>query len=201
MHEALRKYINKYASVEISDEDFEKIKNRFISKHFRKNQYLLQEGEVCKYVAFIVKGAFRQYTIDQKGITHIVNLSTENWWIGDRESFTMLTPADYNIDAVEDSDVLLLTKANFQELVSTVPVFVAVLSTMDHNNQIATQKRINAAISFSAEERYLNLLATNPALIQRFPQNMIASFLGVSPETISRIRKKNASIKGLFLSY
>lgn len=140
-----------------------------------------------------MKGALRQYSIDQKGVEHIVHLYTENWWVGDRESFTMLTPSNYNIDAVEDSDVLLLTKANFQELVNTVPVFVSVLSTMDYNYQIATQKRINAAISFSAEERYLNLLATNPALLQRFPQNMIASFLGVSPETISRIRKKTHS--------
>lgn len=190
MQEELRDFINKYASVEISDADFGRIENKFIAKHFRKNQYLLQEGDVSKYFTFIVKGAFRQYTIDKKGVEHIVTLATENWCIGDRESFTMLTPSNYNIEAVEDSDVLLLTKADFQELVNTEPVFVAVLSTMDYNNQIATQKRIHAAISFSAEERYLNLLATNPALLQRFPQTMIASFLGVSPETISRIRKK-----------
>ncbi|MBC7887418.1 MAG: Crp/Fnr family transcriptional regulator [Ferruginibacter sp.] len=190
MHEALRKYINKYASTEIGDDDFELIKNKFTAKHFRKNQYLLQEGEVCKYVSFIVKGAIRQYSIDQKGIEHIVSLCTENWWVGDRESFTMLTPSKYNIDAVEDADVLLLTKADFQELVGTAPFFVASLSAMDYNYQIAAQERIHAAISFSAEERYLNLLANNPALLQRFPQTMIASFLGVSPETISRIRKK-----------
>ncbi len=113
----------------------------------------------------------RQYTIDQKGIEHIVNLCTENWWVGDRESFTKLTPSIYNIDAVENTDVLLLTKTNFDALVSNAPVFLTVLSTMDYNNQIATQKRINAAISLAAEERYLNLLETNPALVQRFPQN------------------------------
>ncbi|MBC7829744.1 MAG: Crp/Fnr family transcriptional regulator [Chitinophagaceae bacterium] len=190
MQEALRDYIDKYASVTLSDDEFERIRDKFTSKHFRKNQFLLQEGDVCKYSIFIVKGALRQYTVDKKGIEHIVNLCTENWWVGDRESFTMLSPSIYNIDAVEDTDVLLLTKANFQELMSTEPVFVTVLSTMDYNNQIATQKRINSAISLSAEERYLNLLANNPALLQRFPQNMIASFLGVSPETISRIRKK-----------
>lgn len=176
--------------MEISDDDFELIRNKFTAKHFRKNQYLLQEGEVCKYAIFIVKGALRQYSIDQKGVEHIVNLCTENWWVGDRESFTMLTPSRYNIDAVEDSDVLLLTKADFQELVSTAPIFVSVLSTMDYHHQVASQERINSAISLSAEERYFKLLATNPALIQRFPQTMIASFLGVSPETISRIRKK-----------
>lgn len=113
---ALRNYINKYASTEVSDEEFERIENKFTAKHVRKNQYLLQEGEVSKYAIFIVKGALRQYSIDQKGVEHIVNLCIENWWVGDRESFTMLTPSNYNIDAVEDSDVLLITKANFQDL-------------------------------------------------------------------------------------
>ncbi|NIJ54571.1 Crp/Fnr family transcriptional regulator [Dyadobacter arcticus] len=190
MHQELRNYINKYASTEVTDDDFELIKEKFIAKHFRKNQYLLQEGEVSKHAIFVVKGALRQYSVDQKGVEHIVNLCTENWWVGDRESFTMLTPSKYNIEAVEDADVLLLTKAGFGELVDTVPIFVTVLSAMDYNYQIASQERINSAISFSAEERYLNLVATNPALIQRFPQTMIASFLGVSPETISRIRNK-----------
>ncbi len=190
MYDALRTYINKYASTEIADGEFELIKNSFAPKHYRKNQYLLQEGEVCKYSTFIVKGAVRQYTVDQKGIEHIVNLCTENWWVGDRESFTMLTPSIYNIDAVEETDVLLSSKANFMQLENTVPVFSTVLPTMDFKNQVATQKRINAQISFTAEERYLNLLETNPALLQQFPQTMIASYLGVSAETISRIRKK-----------
>jgi CRP-like cAMP-binding protein len=190
MCEALRKYINKYASTEIADDDFEFINNKFITKHFRKNHYLLQEGEVCKYFTFIVKGALRQYSIDKKGVEHVIHLYTENWWVGDRESFTMLTPSKYNIDAVEESDVLMLAKADFHELINTAPLFGSTLSAMDYNYQIASQKRIHSAISFSAEERYLNLLATNPALLQRFPQTMIASFLGVSPETISRIRNK-----------
>lgn len=190
MHEALRKYINQHLSSEIGDGDFEWINNKFTAKHFRKNQYLLQEGEVCKQAVFIVKGALRQYTIDQKGVEHIVHLCTENWWVGDRESFTKLTPSKYNIEAVEDCDVLLLNKENFQQLVNTAPVFVLVLNSMDYNHHIASQERINSAISLSAEERYFNLLKTNPALVQRFPQNMIASYLGVSPETISRIRNK-----------
>lgn len=190
MHEALRKYINQHLSSEIGDGDFEWINDKFTQKHFRKNQYLLQEGEISKHAIFIVKGALRQYSVDQKGIEHIVHLCTENWWVGDRESFTKLTPSKYNIEAVEDSDVLLLNKENFQQLVNTAPFFVLVLNSMDYNHHIASQERINSAISLSAEERYVNLLKTNPALVQRFPQNMIASYLGVSPETISRIRNK-----------
>ena len=133
MQEALRDYIKGFASVEMSDEDFATIIHKFTPKQLRKNQYLLQEGDVCKHVAFIVKGALRQYSIDRKGIEHIVNLCIENWWVGDRESFTMLTPSRYNIDAVEDSELLLLTKADFQDLVSSVPAFVSLLSAMDYN--------------------------------------------------------------------
>lgn len=189
MYETLRHYINKYASTEISDEDFEEIKIKFIPKHYRKGEYLLQEGEVCKFSVFIVKGAVKQYSIDQKGIEHIINLCTENWWVGDRQSFTMLTASPYNITAVEETDVLLLNKQNLDELVNTT-VFAIVFRNMDYNNQVATQKRINSSISLTAEERYQQLVANNPSLLQRFPQNMIASYLGVSPETISRIRNK-----------
>ncbi len=190
MYIRLRDYIAKYAVGDICEDDFELIEKKFTPKHYRKNQYLLQEGDVCKYAIFILKGAVRQYTIDQRGIEHIVNLCIENWWVGDRESFTLLIPSIYTIDAVEDTDVLLLGKTDFEDLVRSSPIFVAVLNTMNYNYQIASQKRINAAISLTAEERYVNLIATNPTFLQRFPQNMIASYLGVSPETISRIRNK-----------
>lgn len=190
MYEILRSFIDKYASAEISDADFQLVKERFTPKHYRKNQYLLQDGEISKHLIFIAKGALRQYSIDAKGVEHIIQLGIENWWMGDRESFTMLTPTPYNIDAVEDTDVLLLNKPGFESLLSTVPLFMAVLNKMDYKNHVATQKRIHAAISFTAEERYLDLAATSPELLQRFPQTMIASYLGVSPETISRIRKK-----------
>ncbi len=189
MYDTLRDYINKYAPSQISDEDFEAIKSKFVPAHYGKNQHLLQEGEVCRLLIFIGRGAVRQYSIDAKGAEHIINLCTENWWVGDRQSFTMLTPTPYNITAVEDTDVLLLSKAHFDELLSTT-ILASVFRNLDYNNQVATLKRINASLSLTAEQRYRQLAEANPDLLQRFPQHMIASFLGVSPETISRVRSK-----------
>src|SRR6478735_9684546 len=107
MHQPLIKYIRSYATTPLTKSEEALIVNTFVPKKIRKRQYFLQEGEVCKYASFIVKGAMRQYSIDDKGVEHIVSLSIENWWAVDRESFTMLTPSVYNIDAWEDTDVLL----------------------------------------------------------------------------------------------
>src|SRR5436190_23056498 len=113
MHDTLIKYINSFATSPLTESEIEVIKQTFIPKKFRKRQYLLQEGEVCKYMAFIVKGAMRQYSVDEKGAEHIVRLAIENWWAGDRESYSMLTPSIYFIDAWEDTDALLITRADF----------------------------------------------------------------------------------------
>src|SRR3989442_15121277 len=113
MHESLIRYINSYISTPLTDSEVELIKNTFVPKKIRKRQYFLQEGEVCKYGGFIVKGAMRQYSVDDKGAEHIVRLFIENWWVADRESYIMLTPSVYNIDAWENTDVLLITRADY----------------------------------------------------------------------------------------
>jgi CRP-like cAMP-binding protein len=193
MHEAIRRYILSYTNEAISDEEYQIIQDAFVPKKIRKRQYLLQEGDVCKHLAFIVHGAMRQYSVDDKGIEHIIHFGIENWWIGDRESFIMLTPSKYNVDAVEDSDVLLLTHEKMQLLSDKIPAFTRTFSVLDQRNFIASQKRIHASISLTAEERYADLAERNPSFLQRFPQNMVASYLGISPETLSRIRKKALS--------
>src|SRR5262245_1990304 len=109
MLEYLHNYIAKYSTTPLTNDGIRMIEESFIPKKFRKRQYLLQEGEVCKYLAFIVKGATRQYSVDEKGAEHILYLSIENWWAGDRESYIMLTPSRYFIDAWEDTDALLIT--------------------------------------------------------------------------------------------
>lgn len=175
--------------MELTEADVELIKEVFVPKKLRKKQYFLQEGEVCKYIAFIVKGAMRQYTVDEKGIEHIVQLAIENWWISDRESFIMLTPSIYNIDAWEDCDLLILTKADATRL-AHIPAAVQALREMDIHHAIAMQKRINAAITLTADKRYAELVKNNPAFLQRFPQHLIASYLGMTKETLSRVRIK-----------
>src|SRR5262245_32753838 len=112
MHEPLIAYIRNYSTTPLSAAEIELIKNAHVPRKLRKRQYLLQAGEVCKYMAFIVRGAMRQYSVDKDGAEHMVRLSLENWWAGDRESFTMLTPSLYNIDAWEDTDTLVITKAD-----------------------------------------------------------------------------------------
>ena len=190
MHDALRAYIEKYASDNISDADFELVKKAFIFKRYKKGQYLLQEGEVCKYSAFILKGSMRQFSVDVKGIEHIIHFGIENWWVGDRESLTMLTPSKYNIDAIEDTEALLITSEDLQQLGDKLPTIEKMINTMNQRNFIASQKRIHDALSLTAEERYLELLKNHPDFLQRFPQTMLASYLGITAETFIRIRKK-----------
>ena len=190
MHEPLTKYINSFAITPLTSNEVELIKNAFVYKKIRKRQYFLQEGEVCKYAAFIVKGAMRQYSVDDKGIEHIVRLSIENWWAVDRESHVMLTPSPYNIDAWEDTDVLLTTRADLLILSNNIPALREMTSKLDERHAFAAQKRLNAAISMTAEKRYSNLVDTYPEFLQRFPQHIIASYLGITKETLSRIRKQ-----------
>ena len=190
MHEPLIKYINSFATTPLTSNEVELIKNTFVYKKIRKRQYLLQEGAVCKYAAFIVKGAMRQYSVDDKGLEHIVRLSIENWWAVDRESYVMLTPSPYNIDAWEDTDALLATRADLLILSNNIPAFREMTRKLDERHAFASQKRLNAAISMTAEQSYSNLVNTYPEFLQRFPQHVIASYLGITKETLSRIRNQ-----------
>lgn len=190
MHEALFKYINGHITAPLKRTEIELVKKAFVPKKIRKKQYLLQEGEVCKYFAFIVKGAMRQYSVDDKGIEHIVALSIENWWAGDRESFVMLTPSIYNIDAWEDTEVLIITRADQLNLFNAVPTLDELSLKLDERHSIATQKRLNDFVSLPAEKRFTHFADTYPEFLQRFPQHVIASYLGITKETLSRVRKQ-----------
>ena len=189
MMKQLFDYINSYAPNGISEDDFEILKGFFIHKKLRKKQYFLQEGDVCKYFGFILKGAMRQYTIDDKGAEHIVQLSVENWWVGDRESWTMFMPSRYCIDAWEDTDLLLLTRADTLEILERFPVFREMTTALDERNNIANQRRITSSISANAEKRYTDFIECYPNLVERFPQHMIASYLGITKDTLSRVKR------------
>jgi len=187
MHESLIHYIGKYSAIPLTEMEIDMIKEIFVPKKIRKRQYFLQEGELCKYGAFIVKGAMCQYTVDDKGVEHIVRLFIENWWVTDRESFLRLTPSAYNIDAWEDCDVLLLTRSDFANRLPSIPAWNETMRKADDNFAIAIQKRM-ASMSLSPEQRYKELINTYPEFLQRFPQHIIASYLGISRETLSRAR-------------
>jgi CRP-like cAMP-binding protein len=188
MYEVLFKYFSRYNATSFTSNETDLIRDRFKPKSFKKRQYFLQEGEVCKHAAFILKGAMRKYRVDEKGEEHIMRLCIENWWVFEHESAMNGTPSDYFIDAWEDSECLLISKNDLIDLQVQIPVISKLMATLESNFAVAMQKRIAAAISLSAEERFHDLERTYPEFLQRFPQHIIASYLGISRETLSRIR-------------
>ncbi len=188
MHESFIRYITSHSTTLLTEKEIEVIKNTFVHKKLRKRQYFLQEGQVCKYLGFIVNGAMRQYSVDDKGMEHIVGLCIENWWTGDRDSYINLTPSVYNIDAWEETDLLVVTRAEQLSYLSLIPALNEMARNLDENFAIATQKRLNAHISMPAEKRYSEFSKSYPEFLQRFPQHIIASYLGITKETLSRIR-------------
>lgn len=129
------------------------------------------------------------YTVNNTGQEHIVRFAIESWWLGDYESYNFGTPSIYQIDVLEDAELLMITNEQLHVLLSAVPAVGVMIAAIDKKAAVATQKRIHSSISLSAEERYNHFAETYPDLIFRFPQGMIASYLGITPETLSRIRK------------
>lgn len=189
--EALFVYIEEKSGKLLSEDDKQLLMVHFKPKKLRKRQYFLQEGDVCKYIAFIVKGSARTFTVDEKGNENILKLALENWWLADFESFYFLTPSRFNIEALEDLEILQTTNAQIEEFLSHIPAFSAMANAINQKYTVANQKRMQAAITYTAEERYEDLAKNYPHFLQRFPQNMIASYLGLSRETLSRLKKNS----------
>jgi len=188
--EVFYNYIQKLSGEILSEEDKIVIETHMKPRKFRKKQYFLQEGDVCKYTGFIVKGSAKTFSVDEEGNENILKLCIENWWLADFESFYQLTPSRYNIEAMEDLEVLQTTNAQVEEFLKPIPAFSAMMEVIKQNNAIANQKRMQSIIRYTAEERYVDFVNNYPHFLQRFPQNVIASYLGLSPETLSRLRKK-----------
>ncbi|RFZ84286.1 Crp/Fnr family transcriptional regulator [Mucilaginibacter terrenus] len=178
--------------ISLTDEELERIRTVSIIKKLRKKQYLLQEGDVWKYDAFVASGCLRTYSVDEKGNEHIIGFAVENWWTGDRESLLTGQPSRFNVDAVEDSVVILFIHTNFEQLCKDIPAFNNMVNAILQRSFVTAQNRIQAALSYTAEEKYLNFVAKYPGFANRIPQSMIASYLGMTPETLSRVRSATA---------
>jgi CRP-like cAMP-binding protein len=176
--------------VPLSVKDIEMLKPYFIHKKVRKRQYILNAGDVCRYITFVENGLLRSFTTDDDGHEHVVQFATEGWWISDVESFISGKDASYNIEALEDSELLHLTRHAMDELLMQLPVMERFFRLLMQNNVVALQRRLIAYMSLSAEEKYLKLMEVAPDIMNRASQQHIASYLSVTPETLSRIRKK-----------
>lgn len=193
MHESFFDYLKKFNSDPLTEEEKAVFKSVLIPSRLRKRQYFLQAGDECKNFAFIIKGAMRRYTVDEKGVEHIDMLAIEDWWMGDRESYALSTPSIYNIEAFEATEMLTLNRPD-SLILRAIPAWCEMLHQLDENNNVANQKRIASSISLSAEKRYIDYAARYPKFILRFPQHFIASYLGITKDTLSRI-KRNLLLK------
>ncbi|HSI69484.1 MAG TPA: Crp/Fnr family transcriptional regulator [Gillisia sp.] len=191
MFDFLFKKVNE--TITISEDEFEFAKTLFIPKKLRKKRFLLQDGDPCKYTIFVEKGLLRSYTIDEKGSEHILQFAMQGWWSADLYSFLTGEPSEYNIEALEDSELLLITKPSWDILLKEVPAFERYFRILIQNNLIVTQHRLMGTFSTTAEERYHKLLEDFPDISQRVPQHMIASYIGITRETLSRIRNQISS--------
>ncbi|WP_240793799.1 Crp/Fnr family transcriptional regulator [Antarcticibacterium arcticum] len=191
MFEFLEKKLKE--NIHISREEFEFAKTMFIPKKLRKKRFLLQDGDPCIYTTFVEKGLLRSFRVDDKGNEHILQFGMQGWWVADLYSFLTGEPSEYNIEALEDSELLLITKSSWDQLLNEVPAFERYFRVLIQNNLIATQRRLMGTMTTTAEERYNSLIRDFPDITQRVPQHMIASYIGVTRETLSRLRSQLAA--------
>ena len=185
--EVLRSYLEARATFAAGDLDA--VRAALLHKHLDAWEFLQRAGDVTRYAAFVASGCLRNYIVDAKGKEHIVQFAPETWWLADSTSLQAGTPSPYFIDAVEDSELLLLDRASHQKLVERVRGYAAAFRTWLQRHAAAKDQRIVSALSASAEERYLEFLKVYSSIAARVPQSMLASYLGMTPETVSRIRK------------
>jgi len=181
-------YDNIQNITDLSDEEWKLCKNSFRPKRMLKRQFLLQEGDVCREIAFIEKGALYSYSVDGKANQHVMQFGFEGWWIADLHSFFTGTPSTLNIEVMEDAELLLIDRSSHEELLEEIPAYERYQRTIMQNAYVALQQRVENALGLTAEEKYARLLERSPEFMNRVPLNLVASYLGMSSETLSRVR-------------
>lgn len=187
MFEVFEKYLREW--VDISDEELQIIRAASIEKKLRKHQSILHDGEVWKINCFITSGCCRLYRFGKDGTDHTLRFGIENWWISDQESYNRGTPSKNNIEALAASTVLIWTKEKWTELTDALPALKLFYEQLLARSYETSQHRIYSLISGSAEEKYVEFQQTYPGVFNKVPLHMVASYVGISRETLSRIRK------------
>ena len=176
----------------LTDEQFHSISANLQFKKVEKGAILLHQGDVCHYSFFVSKGLLRSYTIDEAGKERVIQFAPENWIVSDRSSSYFNEPSELFIDAIEESEIVFIDK-NFIDAVADISVSFREQNNIAlHNHIRQLQKRVNLLLGATAEQRYLDFITIYPSLTLRIPQWMIASYLGITPETLSRVRKELA---------
>jgi CRP-like cAMP-binding protein len=184
-------YIQEQAG--LTDAEVELIYATALKRSLRRKEAILQQGDICRYKVFVVKGLLRIYRTKEDGSEYILQFSPENNWNVEPESYDKLTPSKYNIDALEPSEVLLWTKSNFVALQESIPQLKVFSQRIIADNIYLNRQRVFSTISSTAEEKYDEFIKNYPGVFARVPLHMVASYLGVTRETLSRIRHAQVS--------
>ena len=179
----------------LSDDDIVLIESLFVPKVLEKGEHIVKEGEVPRYAAFVCKGILRSYLLDKKGKEHIIQFAPEGWWISAKPGPSEDTPSSVSIDAIEPADVLLLERRGHFTLMEKIPGYATMFLHGMQKRSEAKEARIVNSLTATAEERYHDFLKTYPTIAQRVPLQMLAAYLGITSETVSRIRRKAMSKK------
>jgi CRP-like cAMP-binding protein len=188
MIELLKQNIDKHIS--LSENEMEQFCNLFTKKEIKKKNYLLREGEICKFEGFVTKGLFRVFHIDNNGFEQVLYFAIENWWITDIDSFTNERPSQLYIEALADSEILLISKNDKEFAYQNLPGIEKLFRVMTQKTHVALQRRMIDNLSKTADHRYIDFIEKYPQLFQRISNLQIAAYLGISHEFLSKIRKK-----------
>ena len=186
--QAFISFINKYVALAKTEEIL--LLSKVSYRKYLKGQYVLQRGDVCKYSGFVISGCTRTFYVDDEGQEHIVMFSIEDWWASEIGSFITQLPSNYNVQCVENTELIQLSYSDQEELFKEIPKLERFFRLILEQAFVASQKRIISSFSLTAKEQYLNFKAQYPKLEQRIPQYMVASYLGISKEFLSRMKKQ-----------
>jgi CRP-like cAMP-binding protein len=193
MSDLLRKNIRN--RVNLTEGEIRRCIEFYVPKFVPKKHVLLHSGDVCRDISFVDRGCLRQYTVDERGEEHVVQFAMEDWWVSDLRSYLTGQPAAHTIEALEDSHLLMLERKARDEMLVAVPKMERFFRLLLEGHYVATQRRIEQSLRASAVERYSEFLRTFPTLAQRVSQKDIASYLGIRPQSLSRIRHNFARLK------
>ena len=186
-------YVNRCGAFKASEMEY--FHSILQSRKLEKKTWFLREGEICEWEAYVVRGCLRKYGMDDDGNEIILQFAIEDWWVGDIASFSQQSPSQVYIQALEDSELLCIHHDDKEALFARVPGFERMFRLMMQRSYMVLQDRFVATLAKPADERYLDFLEKYPGIAGRVPQHYIASYLGITPEFLSRVRARLAKTR------